>query len=1562
MLSYFCGKGYQQSTTGLPNVSECAQHTVLVWIPTIFFLVTLPFLTAQCYLTAQRFSRLPFSVHFNIKLGLTAFLAANSLFTWCYVIFSPFLFAPVFSVYPGLWFLVWVHLTYTSKQNKSVFQTGTFILHLIRLRCGLVSSGVQHITAIMFSVCGAPEFYQWIRMNQDNSVLSVAYLSWYSALLIYTFFLCFADPRSEMKNEVSAQCPELQSSFLNRLTLWWFNRIPMTGAKRDLEIEDLYELDEQMSTEYLSKLWESVWEPKRQRYLHEMGIWLKKDPSGKTSPVTLPSVVSTLFRMFRWEFLLASVLKFTLDTLQFSSPFLLHQLLNFISSENAPLWKGLALSILIFSTSELRSLILNNYYYIMFRMAIKIQTSLTSAVYKKTLLLSSGARRNRTIGEIINVMAIDVEQFQMITPQTQQIWSCPYQITLALVYLFYTLGYSAIPGVVIMIIFVPMNILSSVMVKKWQSEQMRLKDERIKMMNEVLNGIKVVKLYAWEVPMEAHIKRIREQELALIKKSAMVQNILDSFNTASPFLVALFSFGTFVLSNSLTPQTAFVSLTLFNQLRAPMAMVAIVINQTVQTIVSNQRLKEFLVSEELDEKNIESSDDSQNAVKIGNLTATWEKSGRATLQDLELTAPRNFLIAIVGKVGSGKSSLLQAVLGEMEKLEGRIEVNGRIAYIPQQAWIQNMTLRDNITFGSPFDRIRYEKVLDACALNADIKVLPAGDQTEIGEKGINLSGGQKARVSLARAVYQNLDVYLLDDPLSAVDAHVGRHIFEKVIGPNGLLRDKTRILVTHGLTSTKFADEVLVMNDGRLIERGTFKALLKQRGIFFEFMEEYKSNSDKNSLDFEEIGEEEEEEHVDPEREILINDFDDRRVSTVLPLIRNKAALELPRAKRDQTSLTYRAVQNCSVLIGPPERFVSNITISSVQTPSIATQIPTTSLYEKTSKLIKKENVAQGKVEKETYRSYVKAAGYTLFLAFLGFFSLYMTIQILRSFWLSAWSDQYNSEDPNAHPMSNGWRLGVFGALGFAEVGCYFVALWTLVFVGQRASKNLHGPFIHNLMRSPMSFFDTTPLGRILNRCAKDIELIDFILPMNFRTLLMCLLQAAFTLTVIIISTPLFSSIILPLAFIYLVILKFYVPTFRQLRRLESVHRSPILSNFGETIQGAVSIRAFKKIDEFCKQSGRIVDTFMRCRYSSRIANRWLCVRLEFVANCIIFFAALFAVFSKEFGWVKSPGLIGVSVSYALDVRLLYTSCIPITIYFQITEVLNLAVITISYIEANIVSVERINEYTNTPTEASWKIEKHAPKSGWPTRGNVKFEGYSTRYREGLDLVLHDISLDVGAGEKIGIVGRTGAGKSSFALALFRMIEPVSGRILIDGIDISKIGLHDLRSNITIIPQDPVLFSGTLRFNLDPFSTYSDEELWKALELAHLKTFVSTLPDELLYEISESGENLSVGQRQLVALARALLRRSRILVLDEATAAVDVTTDALIQETIRKEFKGCTVFTIAHRLNTVMDYDRILVLDKGSILEFDSPDALMADKNSAFARMVADATQKEKQE
>ncbi|CAD6187004.1 unnamed protein product [Caenorhabditis auriculariae] len=1500
----FCGDGGLYSepfSTGVPNLSICAQHTILVYAPTAFFLLTLPFLVAQCHLNSKRFPPLPYSGLLLIKVFLSLFISANSLFVWCFIVFGWKSYPTAYFIYPPMW-------TFTFA--------ATAVIHFVRLRCGLVSSGVQHISALLFLICGAPELYQWIRAGNDDhkvltSTLSIAYFCWYGALFVYCFALCFADPRRRGKGE-TAQSPELDSSFLNRLTLWWFNEIPWKGAKRDLEPEDVFDLNEGSKTKHLCDLWEQFWEPRRQEYVLQKSVW-KRDKND-TKKVPLPSVVGTLFRMFRWEFLLATALKFTSDTLQFASPFLLNELIGFVSDSNAPFWKGFAYSILMFSSSELRSFLLNGYFYIMFRMGIKIQTAMTAAVYKKTLYLSNAARREKTVGEIVNLMAIDVERFQLITPQIQQFWSCPYQITFALVYLFFTLGYSAIPGVVIMLIFVPMNIISSMVVKKWQMQQMKLKDERTKMVNEILNGIKVVKLYAWEIPMEEYIERIREKELELIRKSSTVRNILDSFNTASPFMVALFSFGTFVLSDSshkLTPQIAFVSLTLFNQLRSPMTMIALLINQTVQAVVSNKRLKEFLVADELDFGSIDRSENierSPNAVRVEDFTASWDddENRKPTLEDIDLLAPRNSLIAVVGKVGSGKSSLLSALLGEMGKLRGKIGVAGRVAYVPQQPWIQNMTVRDNIVFGRPFDKKRYDSVLFACALKPDLKILPEGDQTEIGEKGINLSGGQKARVSLARAVYQNLDVYLLDDPLSAVDAHVGRHIFEQVIGPNGLLRSKTRILVTHGLTYTKFADEIVVLEDGEIAETGTYSTLMRNRGAFFNFVEEYKStgsdDSDAGSTENLEI--------------IETSDF------TQIDDIAMGISAEI-----DEMELA-NSPTNKSV------PFTSQVSSLSVSAKSPLEGGPQTA-----TKLIKKEDVAMGKVKMSVYKLYVKASTYLLSILFIVFFVLFMTFQCLRSFWLSAWSNENDPENPSPHPLSIAERLGVYGALGVTESACFFVSLVTLVYTGLRASRNLHAPLIHNLLRSPMSFYDTTPLGRILNRCAKDIEVIDMLLPLNFRYLVMCFLQVFFTLIVIVISTPLFAAVIVPLAFIYLMFLRFYVPTSRQLKRLESVHRSPIYSHFGETIQGAASIRAFNKVDEFRAHSGKIVDAFIRCKYANTVSNRWLAVRLEFVGNCIIFFAALFAVLSKEFGWSDNAGVVGVSISYALN----------------ITEVLNFAVRQVSEIEANIVAVERVNEYTVTPNEAEWKVEGSEPSPKWPESGVVQFVDYSTRYREGLDLVLNGISANVRAGEKIGIVGRTGAGKSSFALALFRMIEPAGGRIIIDNVDVSTIGLHDLRSNITIIPQDPVLFSGSLRFNLDPFSRYTDEMIWRALELAHLKTFAANLPGGLAYVISEAGENISVGQRQLVALARALLRHTKVLVLDEATAAVDVATDALIQATIREQFDKCTVFTIAHRLNTIMDYDRIMVLDKGQISEFDSPNVLLANKESAFAKMVADS-------
>uniref|UniRef100_A0A182U6V9 ABC-type glutathione-S-conjugate transporter n=1 Tax=Anopheles melas TaxID=34690 RepID=A0A182U6V9_9DIPT len=487
-----------------------------------------------------------------------------------------------------------------------------------------------------------------------------------------------------------------------------------------------------------------------------------------------------------------------------------------------------------------------------------------------------------------------------------------------------------------------------------------------------------------------------------------------------------------------------------------------------------------------------------------------------------------------------------------------------------------------------------------------------------------------------------------------------------------------------------------------------------------------------------------------------------------------------------------------------------------------------------------------------------------------------------------------------------------------------------------RAAKHLHATLLQAVLRLPIAFFDITPTGRILGRFSKDVDILDNTLRITVSELNYCFFEVVATLVVISISTPIFAAVIVPIGILYYAVQRFYVATSRQLKRLESVSRSPIYSHFGETIQGVQTIRAYSVQDRFILESDEKVDGNQLCYCPSIIANRWLAVRLEMVGNLIILFAALFAVLGRE---TMNAGLVGLSVSYAL----------------QITQTLNWLVRMTSDVETNIVAVERIKEYGETKQEAAWELPNSTLPRDWPEQGMVEFRDFQVRYREGLELVLRGISFTVNGGEKVGIVGRTGAGKSSLTLALFRIIESAGGSIVIDGQDISQLGLHALRSRLTIIPQDPVLFSGTLRINLDPFNAHSDDDIWKALEHAHLKTFVKGLTAGINHEVTEGGENLSVGQRQLICLARALLRKTKVLILDEATAAVDLETDDLIQRTIRTEFKDCTVLTIAHRLNTIMDSDKVIVLDKGQIVEFAPPAELLQSKNSAFYSMAKDA-------
>lgn len=934
--------------------------------------------------------------------------------------------------------------------------------------------------------------------------------------------------------------------------------------------------------------------------------------------------------------------------------------------------------------------------------------------------------------------------------------------------------------------------------------------------------------------------------------------------------------------------------------------------------MSNRRLTDFLLSDELSLSCVDTkATDNNEVVKVSNATLTWDRvQSEPTVHNLNFNVKKGQLVCIVGRVGHGKSSCLQALLGEMDKLHGYVGLRGRVSYVPQQPWMQNQTVRQNITFGKTFDEYFYNRVLDACALFLDLCTLPLGDMTEIGEKGINLSGGQKARISLARAVYQNYDVYLLDDPMSAVDSHVAAQLFSSVIGPHGMLRNKTRILVTNELSFLKHSDHIYVMKNGRIDREGTYNELM-QSGALEPLLEECETEEvQKRKVEEHKNESEEDEVYVD------MSDYDNSLTES--PII--------------DAILGASYATTVSGIVG--RRHGSTSTSMKHRRPRHSTvKNSFTTVVDMCGRhLTSTEKVETGKIKVDTYLNYFGAMGLLLSVLFISGMSLSTIVSMIRNLWLTNWSD-YNTRITNdtERRQSIGIRLGVYTIFGFSEVLLLFVGIVSLLYGAVSASRNLHSPLLHSIFRAPMSFFDMTPFGRILNRIGKDIETVDLQLPLNVQFFMHCILQVVSTLVIVMISTPVFGVAIIPLALLYLMIMKYYIASSRQLKRLESISRSPIYSHLSESIQGASTIRSYRLVERFSKVLEEKVDSHVQCRYFGYVANRWMSVRLELLGNCVVLFAALFAAVARE---TTSSGVIGLSVSYALN----------------ITTALNLAVRQITKLETNVVSVERIMEYANTSTEAEWKSEEgKSPPPGWPYEGKILIENYSTRYRPGLELVIKSLNATIRPHEKIGIVGRTGAGKSSITLALFRMIEPVEGRIYIDGIDITNIGLHDLRGHITIIPQDPVLFSGTLRFNLDPFRRHTDEDIWNALEMANLKAFALAQTAQLEHEITEGGENISVGQRQLVCLARALLRKTRVLVLDEATAAVDLSTDALIQRTIRKEFSDSTVLTIAHRLNTIMDYDRIIVLNEGRICEFDSPANLLANKMSEFYSLAKQA-------
>ncbi|KAM5272344.1 ATP-binding cassette sub-family C member 2 [Ctenodactylus gundi] len=1533
MIDDFCNSTFWNSSflsSPEADLPLCFEQTVLVWIPLGFLWLLAPWQLLHVYKSKRKRSSV--SNFYIAKQVLVVFLfvvAAVELILAFTENSGQTSIPPVKYTNPILYLCTWLLV---------------LLIQHSRLWCIQKNSWFLSLFWVLSILCGTFQFQTLIRAllrdSNYNLTYSCLYFISYGFQIVILILSAFSE-KSDLSNN-----PSSTASFLSSITFSWYDSIVLKGYKRPLTFEDVWDVDEGLKTKTVVSKFEvfmarelqkarQALQRRQQKSQQNSGAVLhglnknqsqsqdvlvleeakkKKKKSEVTRDFPKSWLIKTFFKTFASVLLKSFVLKLVHDIILFVSPQLLRSLIAFVSDQDSYVWTGYLFAVLLFVVTLIQSFCLQAYFQLCFILGMSVRTTVMAAVYKKALTLSNLTRRQYTIGETVNLMSVDAQKLMDVTNFIHLLWSTVLQIALAIFFLWRELGPSVLAGVAVMILLIPINGILATKNRAIQFKNMKNKDKRLKIMNEIISGIKILKYFAWEPSFKDQVNGLRKKELKNLLTFGQLQTVMIFLLQLAPILVSLTAFAVYILVDSnhiLDAQKAFTSITLFNILRFPLTMLPLVISSVLQASVSIERLEKYLGGDDLDTSAIRHVSNFDKAVQFSEASFTWDRDTETTIQNVNLDIMPGQLVAVVGTVGSGKSSLMSAMLGEMEHVHGHITIKGTTAYVPQQAWIQNGTIKDNILFGSELNEKRYQEVLEACALLPDLEVLPGRDLAEIGEKGINLSGGQKQRISLARAAYQNSDIYILDDPLSAVDSHVGKHLFNKVLGPNGLLSGKTRLLVTHSIHFLPQMDEIVVLGNGTILEKGSYSSLMAKKGVFAKNLKTFMK-------------------HSGPEEEATVNDSgEEEDDSELIPNIEELPEDAASLAMQRESSLRRRQSHNSRSSGRRLKSLKNSLKSRNVNALKEEEEII------KGQKLIKKEFMETGKVKFSIYLKYLQALRWWSIFFIVFMYVMYNVAFIGSNLWLSAWtSDSYTYNGSNYPASQRDMRIGVYGALGVAQGIFMLLASIGSVYSSNYASKILHRQLLNNILHAPMRFFDTTPSGRIVNRFAGDISTIDESLPQTLRSWILCFLAIISTLVMICLATPVFIVIIIPLGIIYVAVQVFYVATSRQLRRLDSVSRSPIYSHFSETVLGLPVIRAFEHQQRFLVHSEMGIDNNQKCVFSWITSNRWLAVRLEFIGNLIVFFAAILLVIYKA-------SLNGDTVGFVLSNAL------------NITQTLNWLVRMTSETETNIVAVERVNEYIRVENEAPWETDKKPP-ADWPSKGEIQFSNYQVRYRPELDLVLKGITCDIRSTEKIGVVGRTGAGKSSLTNCLFRILESAGGQITIDGIDIASIGLHDLRGRLTIIPQEPVLFSGSLRMNLDPFNNYSDEEIWKALELAHLKPFVSGLQLGLSHEVTEAGDNLSIGQRQLLCLGRALLRKSKILVLDEATAAVDLETDHLIQTTIRNEFSHCTVLTIAHRLHTIMDSDKIMVLDNGKIIEYGSPEELL-EKSGPFYLMAKEA-------
>ncbi|GLT41476.1 hypothetical protein SLA2020_155370 [Shorea laevis] len=1293
-----------------------------------------------------------------------------------------------------------------------------------------------------------------------------------------------SDLQEPLLHEEEADClkvtPYGDAGLFSLATLSWLNPLLSVGAKRPLELKDIPLLAPKDRAKTNYKVLNSNWEK------------LKAE-----NPSKQPSLAWAILKSF-WKEAACNAVFAGLNTLvSYVGPYMISYFVDYLGGKETFHLEGYVLAGIFFTSKLVETLTTRQWYLGVDILGMHVRSALTAMVYQKGLKLSSLAKQSHTSGEIVNYMAVDVQRVGDYSWYLHDMWMLPLQIILALVILYKNVGIASVATLIATIVSIIVTVPLAKVQEDYQDKLMAAKDERMRKTSECLRNMRILKLQAWEDRYRVKLEEMRGVEFKWLRKALYSQAFITFIFWSSPIFVAAVTFATSILlGGQLTAGGVLSALATFRILQEPLRNFPDLVSMMAQTKVSLDRISGFLQEEELqgDATIFLPKGMSNVAIEIKDGEFCWDpSSSRPTLSGIQVKVEKGMRVAVCGMVGSGKSSFLSCILGEIPKISGDVRVCGTSAYVSQSAWIQSGNIEENILFGSPMDKPKYKNVLHACSLKKDLELFSHGDQTIIGDRGINLSGGQKQRVQLARALYQDADIYLLDDPFSAVDAHTGSELFKEYIMT--ALAGKTVIFVTHQVEFLPAADLILVLREGRIIQAGKYDDLL-QAGTDFRTLVSAHHEAIE-AMDILNHSSEDSDDNIHLDGSIGLNKKCDASGNDIASLVKDvqdgASASEQKAIKEKKKTKRSRKKQ-----------------------------------------LVQEEERVKGRVSMKVYLSYMAAAykGFLIPLIVLAQ-ALFQFLQIASNWWMAWANPQTEGDQAKVSPMV---LLVVYMALAFGSSWFIFVRAVLVATFGLAAAQKLFLKMLKSVFRAPMSFFDSTPAGRILNRVSIDQSVVDLDIPFRLGGFASTTIQLLGIVAVMTKVTWQVLLLVVPMAVACLWMQKYYMASSRELVRIVSIQKSPIIHLFGESIAGAATIRGFGQEKRFMKRNLYLLDCFARPFFCSIAAIEWLCLRMELLSTFVFAFCMILLV-SFPHGSID-PSMAGLAVTYGLNLN----------------TRLSRWILSFCKLENKIISIERIYQYSQIPGEAPLVIEDSRPPPSWPENGTIELIDLKVRYGENLPVVLHGVTCAFPGGKKIGIVGRTGSGKSTLIQALFRLIEPAGGRIIIDNIDISKIGLHDLRSRLGIIPQDPTLIEGTIRGNLDPLEEHADHEIWQALDKSQLGDIVRQKEQKLDTPVLENGDNWSVGQRQLVSLGRALLKQARILVLDEATASVDTATDNLIQKIIRSEFKDCTVCTIAHRIPTVIDSDLVLVLSDGRVAEFDTPVRLLEDKSSMFLKLVTE--------